>query len=166
MSINVYIHLLEIFNESQTFPSKFLFLFLCLRHYLSPLFSSTIHDVFILYFHEFNIFHPSLYFLSLFIYILYTYHINILGVRAMEDTVLGDGWPRVSLIPVNPINRARPYFTVFLCSTNLSRHILFASKYHHYYHFYSLLPTNTHTHSPSSPLLRLSHYHANLYGIF
>jgi len=65
----------------------------------------------------------------------------------MEETVLGDGWPRVSLIPVNPINRAGPYFTVFLCSANLSRHILFASKYHHYYHFYSHLPTITHTHT-------------------
>lgn len=67
----------------------------------------------------------------------------------MEDPVPGDGWPRVSLIPVNPINRARPYFTGFLCSTNLSRHILFASKYHHYHHFHSLSPT--HTHIPPSP---------------
>lgn len=95
--------------------------------------------VFILYFHEFNIFHPS----SCTTHI----HINIVRARATEDPVLGDGWPRVSLIPVNPINRARPYFTVFLCSTNLSHHILFASTYHHCHHFHSLSLTHTYAYT-------------------
>jgi len=123
------------------FFSKFLSFSLTLFVTISHRPSHTRLRVFILYFHEFNIFHPS----SCSTHI----HINIVRVRAMEDPVLGDGWPRVSLIPVNPINRARPYFTVFLCSTNLSHHILFASKYQNCHHFHSLSLTHTHTPIPS-----------------
>jgi len=131
---------------------------LSLHRYLSPPLSSAV-PCFILYFHEFNIFHPSS---VLYTYYICTYnyiYIYIYRIRATEDPVLGDGWPRVSLIPVNPINRARPYFTVFLCSTNLSHHILFAPKYHPCHHSYFPIPPHTHTplHNTFIPTTTFTH---------
>lgn len=54
-------------------------------------------------------------------------------VCVTDDPVASDGWPRDSLIPVNPINRAarRAIFHGFFprsANHPLSRHILFASN--------------------------------------